>query len=145
MNNCKNIESNLIFYFYKEVNNVEMENIKNHLANCSNCEKLYENLSDSLSIIDNEKEIKVNPFIITRVNQEIEELKLDKSRSVVFQKFVQPAMAVAAVFVGILFGIFFGSFYNSENSYDTTANYESMEYYFNDIEQEAFVSYALSE
>lgn len=148
MNDCKNIESKLIFYFYKELNNLEMENIKNHLASCSNCSKLYNNLSDSLFVVETEKKIEVNPFIETRINQKIKEFENSQTQRnmVVFRKIIQSAMSVAAVSIGILFGVFFGSFYSTtDNSYNTATNYESVEYYMNDLEHEPFLSYVLEE
>jgi len=147
MNDCKNIESKLIFYFYKELNNLEMENIKNHLASCSGCSKLYTDLSKSLLVIDNEKEIELNPFIETRINQKIKELENSQTqgRVVSFRKIIQPAMSVAAVSVGILLGVFFGSFYSTSDSSSNTASYESVEYYMNDLEHETFLSYVLEE
>lgn len=140
MHKCENIEPKLIFYFYEELSETEKLQVEEHLQNCPKCLQSYKKISTGLSVVEVEKKQAVNPFIATRVLQEISE---KRSKQVTVRRFLQPALATAAVVTGIMFGVYFGSMYQTENNYQSNTYQE--EYYFNDIQQDPFLSYALEE
>ncbi len=142
MNDCTKIENNLIFFYYKELNKEKMEQINVHLLNCSKCEILYNQLANSLSVIDIEKNTDIDLLLTNKIIEQVllvEKNKKGKNNSVVFKKLIQTTLTVAAISVGIFFGVFIGGFYESANI--ANSNFEQTEvFYFNDLEQEAFLS-----
>lgn len=69
--NCKSIRKKLFFYIDKEISPKDESIIKEHLKTCKDCQKVYNNLSASLLVIEREKSVSVNPYLFTGILQKI--------------------------------------------------------------------------
>ena len=146
---CKNTQKKLIFFYYKELTASENEQIKNHLQECEKCNIAFLNLKQSLSFIETEKNIQVNPFIYTRIQQKIN--KIENKEQITEPQFIkkrifQPIMITLVISIGITLGIFIGNFYQSNNKITNTDNeIATEEFYLNDFQQEPYLSYLMDE
>jgi hypothetical protein len=65
--NCKTLHTKIIFFNEGSLPAWEMEEIKIHLENCSDCVAFANELKKTLAVIENEKMPQLNPFFYTRV------------------------------------------------------------------------------
>ena len=141
---CKQINDKLIFYVEKSLNDDEIAMVKSHIDSCDSCKQISKTLEASLKIIEDEKNIKTNPFLHTRVMQEIENRKQSNyGVSFSLRKSIQPVLYSAALIIGISFGIGLGNLTTNNNN--TLANNSQDEIFFNDFNQEPIESFLLNE
>ena len=149
MKNCKKIQRDLIFFFYKELPEVQYQIIEAHLQECKKCNLVFIKLQRTLSIIEIEKQTEVNPFIYTRIQQkiaQIENKQTETELSPIFKRIFQPILVAAVIVVGLLLGIFIGNHYQTNNnSIYLTNQSQTEEYYLNDFQQEPYLSYLIEE
>ena len=147
--NCKKIQSDLIFFFYKELPEAKYQIIEAHLQECEKCNLIFLKLKSSLSVIETEKEIEVNPFIYTRIQQQIAQISNKQNAREfvpVFKRIFQPALITLVIIFGLLLGIFIGNHYQTNNnSIYLTNQSQTEEYYLNDFQQEPYLSYLIEE
>ena len=85
--------------------------VETHLGECKACAESFQLVSLSNKVMDAEKEIKSNPFLVTRIMAGIEELEQNQVsyqrvpayRSVLKPAFISVSIA-AAIFIGVLVG-----------------------------------------
>jgi anti-sigma factor RsiW len=94
--------------------------VENHLGDCKVCAESFRLLSLSDKVMNEEKRLQSNPFLVTRIMAGIEELEQNRAsreRIPVYQKVLKPVLisvsVAAAIFIGILAG---GSYLPSQSS-----------------------------
>ncbi len=145
--NCKEVNSNLIFYIEDELQPDKKTEIKEHLQSCQDCNKLFLDIKETFTIIEKEKKIKPNPFLFTRIQQQISNLEEQKSSSVLqpnFIKILQPVTLSLLLLSGIVFGIFLGSSFQKQEQNQTIVH-QTDEFYLNDFQLEKIETFLLTE
>ena len=69
---CKNLHKKLIFFLEGDLSPKMMEEVQNHLDECSSCAAFAKELKQTLGIIETEKELEVNPYFYTRLKARLE-------------------------------------------------------------------------
>lgn len=107
---CSTIHKKLIFFLEEELPANEMEQVKFHLSECSECALFAEELKKTLEVLENTKSLKVNPFFYTRLKAKIDSLEEVKEPfwRPVFVKILQPAFFSILLLAGIYAGISIG-------------------------------------
>jgi len=84
----------------------KIEEIELHLKSCSPCSQMVEEVRRIYLLLDQERQVKVNPFLYTRVKARS---KLS-SKTLILDQFmtylIKPVIVAIAIFLGILFGQF---------------------------------------
>ena len=91
--------------------------VESHLEDCKACAESFHLVSIANKVMDAEKGLNSNPFLITRIMAVIEELEQSREsyqRIPVYQRILKPALisvsVAAAMFIGVLVGnIYFPS------------------------------------
>ncbi len=143
---CKSINKKLIFFTEKSLPDNEMLYIENHLQECVDCKLLVEKLKATLFIIDKEKTVKANPFLHTKIFQQIENRKVeaDSAFSIFINKIWQPVFYAAFVAVGIFMGTLISDVV-VDTQYQKTAKIQEEEIFLNDFYQEPVESFLLTD
>ena len=134
---CKKIHKNLIFYIDGDLSSKENKEIEEHLSSCKNCSRLYSEIKSSMGIIQNEKSIETNPYLYTRIKQQLNNINENTTKSVFAiqqKKLFQPIMVSFLIAVGIFIGVSIGNNYpiQENNIADTQTELN----YINDLQQE---------
>ncbi len=143
--NCKTLHTKIIFFTEGSLPAREMEEIKIHLENCSNCAAFANEMKKTLAVIENENTPQLNPFFYTRVKarleNRVEEEKVIR-RSPVLVRILQPAMFSLLLLAGIYTGIKIGQ--PAKISSDVPVFSENeMVPYFNEMETEAIENFLM--
>lgn len=103
---CKTLHKKLIFFIEGELPEKEMNAIQVHLNECEACKAFAADLQKTLGVIENEKQLEVNPFFYTRLKAKLE------NKQNVRQPFWQPALVKvlqpAFFSVLLIFGVYSG-------------------------------------
>lgn len=103
---CKTIHKKLIFFLEAELPVQEMNDIKNHLENCQDCKAFTDYLQNTLDIIEEEKQIDLNPYFYTRVKAGLEKAEtadqLTSQTAII--KILQPVFFSILLLIGIYGG-----------------------------------------
>jgi len=109
--NCSNCQNNLVAYLEEELP-VDLRSITtDHLNNCKSCSVLYNELNMAYRLIDSEKAIECNPFIVTRVMAAIENQEIALDKKPTLQRILQTALIAVSISIAVLGGIEAGSLY----------------------------------
>ena len=109
--NCSVIHKKMIFYLEGDLRKEEMEEIGNHMKNCSECAAFSEELKKTLGIITVEKEAAVNPFFYTRVKAKLEagsSIPQYATLKPAYIRILQPVFFSILLAVGVFTGIKIG-------------------------------------
>ena len=120
---CKDIERDLILYYYDEIEPSAKAELKAHLESCDNCMSSWERLKDTLDAAK-VKELDLPDSFWQRYRSEVYE-KIEGKKS--FSPFKMPRFAPAAVMALILFFAVFGGIKLYESKQDEafiSKNYE---------------------
>ncbi len=130
---CKECKNKLIFYFENSLEKEEMGKVKNHIALCDECQSALNQLVKSFEIIEIEKQMRANPFLATRVIQNIQ----NRSNNTVIGliRKLQPALFSLLLVVTLTLGILLGNLYQINNS-DVYVSDQFEELYISDLNQE---------
>jgi len=134
---CKEVHK-LINPFLNGMMDVEKSELfYKHLSDCSSCEKLVSEMSATLSILDNKNRLVQDPFMHTRIMQEIE----NRQNATIFfsvRRILQPTMVAAILIIGIYLGIGLGNSYVSEREEIASADNRTLvdEFLFNEMDYE---------
>jgi predicted anti-sigma-YlaC factor YlaD len=145
--NCKEVNINLIFYIDGELKPEKETELQEHLKDCHDCNVLLLNLKETLAIITKEKATKPNPFLFTRIQEEISNLEEPRKVFVLkpnFIKILQPVTLSFLLVMGVIFGISMGNSIQYQTS-EQSMVYQSDEFYLNDFQQETIESILLNE
>ena len=89
-----------------------------HLESCIKCAESYRIIILSNRIFKEEREVKSNPFLSSRIMAEIEnQEKHYMDRETVYTRIIRPGLIIGSMAAAILIGIFLGNF--SSNSQNT--------------------------
>jgi predicted anti-sigma-YlaC factor YlaD len=101
--NCKSTGKKLIFFLDNSLNPEETVLVAAHLEQCPECRAKLEFLKEILAQADIEKTTEVNPFLFTRIQSRLEQVKEHKTKRI-----LQPLAISVALVIGILSGILLG-------------------------------------
>lgn len=135
---CKTVHKKLIFYSNGELNSSETEEIRTHLLDCKKCYDLYTELETTLNLIEKKKILEPNPFLYTRIKQELDNIGSEKNRTAfipVYKKVLQPVLLSLILAIGLFSGIKLGNTYELKQQ-EKLAVSQTTEFYFNDLQQE---------
>ncbi len=130
--NCKQIKPYIFPYAEGNLNTLQMELVVKHIETCKACSIALSIVNDSLEIINNQKELRPNPFIYTRIAQRI----IYKNNHTIFiRKILKPVIISLTIAVALMGGILIGKI-NNTTSPDYIYSSSIENYYWNDINQE---------
>jgi predicted anti-sigma-YlaC factor YlaD len=107
--NCQLCQKNLEAYQEGRLPSDMMTQVESHINTCDSCKRIYNIQLLAEKVISTEKEMDPDPFLITRVMAQIENLESESYRSgSLTSRILRPALIsvslAAAVFLGILLG-----------------------------------------
>ncbi len=102
---CNKVHKNLLFYIDGELSSDKNGKIYNHLMQCSECRKLYEQMAGVWNS-DEEERIPYQPFFYTRVEQGLKNNRT-KEQSI-FKRYGKVILQPAIYFIVLGMGIFIG-------------------------------------
>ena len=113
--NCKKAHKKLIFFLEKELSNSEMNLVKEHLNNCSECALFVEEMKLTLGILERDKVVEENPYFYTRVKARLENQKQEMivSRPVLV-RILQPIAFSLILMLGVYGGVKLGTPHKAE-------------------------------
>jgi predicted anti-sigma-YlaC factor YlaD len=93
--------------------------IEFHLSECNKCLEIFNVQILALRIIDHEKELCPNPFIVTRIMTQLDNVDSSAYRAAGgLIKVLRPALIVTSLAAAVFFGIIIGNIYRpSETRY----------------------------
>jgi len=142
---CKTLHSKIIFFTDGELPVAEMEQIKIHLSECSECAAFAEEMKKTLAIIDNEKVPQLNPFFYTRVKARLENQaeQVEVTRQApVLVRILQPAMFSLLLLAGVYTGIKIGQPVKINSDVPVFTENEVVPY-FNEMETESIENFLM--
>ena len=143
---CKEIHKEINSYLNGKLDSKNLDLFNLHMEACSSCKKLVEDVSTTLSSLDHVNQLQPDPFLHTRLMQEIEN-RSTSGLLVSFQRVIQPMIAATVLILGIYLGIGLGNNYSMEGEALASAESQTLmdDYLFNDIEYEAVEIFLLNE
>ncbi len=140
MNKCSDIEKKLPYYIEGYVSSQEQETISKHLASCSNCTHIFEELKKTFTILNNIDEIEPPPWLSRKIMAQVREESERKKgilKRIFFPLHIKIPAEVFAVCLVITMAIYIFKItdpqVNSIESYNETKI--TAEYPYNKIEQ----------
>ncbi|MCK5856101.1 MAG: zf-HC2 domain-containing protein [Bacteroidales bacterium] len=127
--NCKEIDNNIWEYIEGSLDESTKENFIKHFENCTQCAAAEKGMRASMTMIDQTKKTKADPFFFARLEARMERENQHKIPKKSFA--VRYAMAASIAFIGIIGGSIFGS-YSAEqlsSNFDEKANIEQSDDY----------------
>jgi anti-sigma factor RsiW len=140
---CKNVHSKLIFFLEKELPVSEMEQVQQHLDECSECALFAAEMKNTLQILDSDKVNDENPFFFTRVKARLE--KQDEEQPVsrpVLIRVLQPVAFSIILLLGIYGGFKLGETPNATVA-DSQLSEQEMVPFWNELEAEPIESFLM--
>jgi len=95
--------------------------VETHLEECKECAESFRLLSLSVKVMNEEKRLQSNPFLVTRIMAGIEELEQNRESYQyipVYQKVLKPLLISVSVAAAIFIGVLAGSSYLPAQSPD---------------------------
>jgi len=134
---CKEVHKLITPFLNGSMDVKKSELFHSHLTECSSCEKLVKELSATLSILDKQKRVLPDPFMHTRILQEIEN-RQNTSVLLSVMRILQPIMVAAILVIGIYLGIGLGNSYVSKGEEIASADNRTLvdEFLFNEMDYE---------
>jgi hypothetical protein len=108
---------------------MEKEEFELHIKNCNQCKKNIIQVHNVLAIIESEKEIMANPFLYTRIQEQLSGPNLSPLRV----RVLKPVIIVAISMFSLVLGVTFGKYLSTVK---TETNNASAFVYWNDAEHE---------
>ncbi len=134
--NCSKIHNELIFYLEGGMDDEKRREIKAHLSECEKCKKFADNLAFSLNIIEKEKELQINPFLFTRIQEKINDCdKRPNAFITAASKILRPVFVSVVIVLGVFAGIKLGSYFN-DKYVSNVSEIQIETYYLNDLQHE---------
>lgn len=142
--NCKHCQENAKNH-QQQLISVDVKNqIKAHLDKCEACQKFYAAFNLTESFVAKENQLRVNPFMATRVMAKIEQLQQatkEQGFGTARVSKLQPFLVAVSIVFAVFLGVSAGSFYKIEKpanklpvelSYLDDAAMESLSIFIND-------------
>lgn len=143
--NCKTLHTKIIFFLEGELPASEMEEIKVHLENCSDCAAFAYEMKKTLAVIENEKMPHLNPYFYTRVKARLENQAENVAlarQTPVLVRILQPAVFSLLLLAGIYSGIKIGQPAKINSDIPVFSENEVVPY-FNEMETEAIENFLM--
>ncbi|MGE0020146.1 MAG: anti-sigma factor [Draconibacterium sp.] len=143
--NCKTLHTKIIFFLEGELPASEMEEIKIHLENCSDCAAFANEMKKTLAVIENEKMPHLNPYFYTRVKAKLENQAENVAlarQTPVLVRILQPAVFSLLLLAGIYSGIKIGQPAKINSDVPVFSENEVVPY-FNEMETEAIENFLM--
>jgi len=143
--NCKTLHTKIIFFNEGSLPSWEMEEIKIHLENCSDCVAFANEMKKTLAVIENEKMPQLNPFFYTRVKARLENQAENVAlarQTPVLVRILQPALFSLLLLAGIYTGVKIGQPVKVNTDIPVFAENEVVPY-FNEMETEAIENFLM--
>jgi len=142
---CKTLHTKIIFFIDGELPAAEMEQMKIHLSECSECAAFTGEMKKTLAVIENEKTPQLNPFFYTRVKARLEKQaeNLTATRQTpTLVHILQPALFSLLLMAGIYTGVKIGQPAKVNTNIPVFAENEVVPY-FNEMETEAIENFLM--
>ena len=140
---CKKVHSKLIFFLEKELPDLEMSLVQEHINSCSECALFAKEMSLTLDILEEEKSTEVNPFFYTRVKASMENQEQEVvTRQPVLARVLQPLAFSVILLFGIYGGIKLGQPHKTEVA-ENSLNEEQMIPYLNEMDAEPIEAFLM--
>lgn len=146
MMNCKQVHKKFIFYIEGDLSKQEEHEIKKHVESCSQCSRLLNQLQETMNTIS-QQPIESNPFLLTRVMQQIENREQKKGMlwaNSLQQQILQPAAIAIVLIIGAWIGIMLGGDMQTQEQL-TSVDEIKEEIYFDDLQYETIENFLLDE
>ncbi|PKP11289.1 MAG: hypothetical protein CVU09_03170 [Bacteroidetes bacterium HGW-Bacteroidetes-4] len=140
--NCTECQTKITSYPEEKPSPETLQSMKTHLQSCKNCRALYAASVWVDTFVTEEKRIKVNPFMTTRVMAQIEkQTALSPNSGLVRLLNPQVLLVAASIVLALFLGVSAGSFYQpatfteqvpEEFQYLNDAGMESLTYLINE-------------
>jgi len=139
---CNSIHNQLIGYLDDEIDNDLRNEIEAHLKECSHCSEFLIRLKKAFDLVDEEKQMQHDPYMITRIIARLEDRKpmILKNK---FRMAFQTVAFVALIAIGIYSGILIGK--NFTNESPISADYQNEIYYLDELQHENMISVLLTD
>jgi len=112
--NCSSCQKQLESYINGNLSGDILKSLKTHLEECEECHQVYTSMVITDKVINREKELKVNPFISTRIMEHInQQEKVSVNRSFGWSRVLQPMLLTASVALALYIGISAGNLYQN--------------------------------
>lgn len=116
---CKLCETDLERYYRGNLPPEISSQVREHLKTCPRCAQSYRLLLVTENVIDEEKSLKGNPYLATRIMAELEN---ENSRRAVArpsaQRILRPVLITVSLFIAITLGIIEGKLIRSSSSHE---------------------------
>ena len=103
------VNNKLLLYHLGELKDQDMNQVAEHLKTCSKCSFALNEIRLTMAVIDEEKKMEVNPFLYTRIEQKLNELKTEKGRNKTVPSLniiLKPVYIVVFILVAAFIGMF---------------------------------------
>jgi anti-sigma factor RsiW len=142
---CKTVHKKIIFFIDGELPAAEMEQMKIHFSECSECAAFAEEMKKTLAIIDIEKAPQLNPFFYTRLKARLEnqaEQVAAIRQTPVLVRILQPALFSLVLLAGVYTGIKIGQPVKINTDIPVFTENEVVPY-FNEMETESIENFLM--
>lgn len=88
--------------------------VETHLGECKECAESFHLVSLSNEVMEEEKRLQSNPFLVTRIMAGIEELEQNRERQQrmpAYQKVLKPVLISVSIAAAIFIGVMVGNIY----------------------------------
>ena len=110
--NCKELKNIIPNYIDNELPEIQMKEFGNHISSCTDCNRVYINSKNTLSLLKPKAEIEEHAFYYTRLKQKMEN-KIAPKESIIVKllsrKLVQPMIYLSSLIIAVYIGIIIGS------------------------------------
>ncbi len=119
--NCKNVKQQMIFLAEGSLQPEMAGVMQEHLAQCSQCSHVYQEIEQTLAMIQTEKQVKVDPWFAGRVEQQLINLQNENKRKVIKLNPALTLVRIIPVAASLIIALFLGIFIGSELNVKFTA------------------------
>lgn len=116
---------NFIEYIDGSMPKETQSELENHLQSCAQCAEYLSIMKSSLSVIEQQKNIEINPFLYTRIRAKQAQQEVQHDFRV--KRILQPAFVFTIVVFAVMAGYFIGNNYTQDISTSSSAeNYSNI-------------------
>lgn len=112
--NCQLCQKELDAYLGDTLSESIRIQVETHLGECIKCAESFQLVSLSNQVMEEEKRLQSNPFLVTRIIAGIEELEQNRERQQripAYQKVLKPVLISVSIAVAIFIGVMVGNIY----------------------------------
>ncbi|MBU1371025.1 MAG: hypothetical protein KJ578_03885 [Bacteroidetes bacterium] len=136
--NCRDARNSMIVCSTGEMKKPEHDQFLQHLASCSECAKLYQQLDSTLILADKRELVQPNPFLYTRIREKLDKIEQGVSKNAglpSYQRILRPILLTLGLLIGLYGGNRLGNFYDAKHQEQLTTALTT-EFFINDMEME---------